>query len=265
VSNADPFRELVESYALGALDPDECAGFEAHLAGGCAECAKAVEEARSVVSQLAYLAPEAEPSGMLRGRLVETVRFEAARDRVRSPRPKAIPLWMWGAVAAAVLFALYNAWDASRLARVIDEKQEEIARKIGELRSVQQELALARQERILADPSSVRIAMPAGRKDLPALEARWHRSLGIVVTGHGLPAPPSRRTLQLWLIPKAAGAQPLPSLTLRPDAQGRFTLLVQNPPDSPGSTKALAITEEPEGGSPQPTSVPIWVGAVAGK
>jgi hypothetical protein len=54
-------------------------------------------------------------------------------------------------------------------------------------------------------------------------------------------------------------------LTVRPDADGKFELLVANPPDSSGGTRALAITEEPEGGSPQPTTTPIWVGAVAGK
>jgi hypothetical protein len=36
---------------------------------------------------------------------------------------------------------------------------------------------------------------------------------------------------------------------------------VAHPPD-PSSVKALAITEEPEGGSPQPTSPPRWVGAM---
>jgi anti-sigma-K factor RskA len=28
-------------------------------------------------------------------------------------------------------------------------------------------------------------------------------------------------------------------------------------------TKALAVTEEPMGGSPQPTSTPMWVGGVS--
>jgi len=53
VSKCDQFRELIEAYALGALDAEERAGFEAHLASGCQNCAKAVEEARWLVSQLA--------------------------------------------------------------------------------------------------------------------------------------------------------------------------------------------------------------------
>ena len=67
MSNCDQFREMYEAYALGALDPPEGAALEAHLATGCAECAKAVAEARWLVAQLAYLAPEASTSGHAEG------------------------------------------------------------------------------------------------------------------------------------------------------------------------------------------------------
>jgi len=49
---------------------------------------------------------------------------------------------------------------------------------------------------------------------------------------------------------------------LRPDADGKFVLLVANPPDAMEATKALAITEEPAGGSQAPTTKPIWLGAI---
>ena len=54
----------------------------------------------------------------------------------------------------------------------------------------------------------------------------------------------------------------MPSMTLWPDANGTFTAMVENPPDAMSDTQALAITEEPIGGSPQPTSAPMWVGGV---
>jgi anti-sigma factor RsiW len=57
VSNCDQFREMYEAYALGALDVPERDTFEAHLATGCAQCAKSVAEARWLVSQLAYTSP----------------------------------------------------------------------------------------------------------------------------------------------------------------------------------------------------------------
>jgi anti-sigma-K factor RskA len=270
VNSTDQFRELIEAYALGSLDPEERAAVEAHLASGCVECNQALWESRWLVSQLAYLAPEAAPSDMLRWRLMQTVRAEAAHKAQSSSSPAgrkpAIPLWIWGAVAAALLFAFYNAYEASSLQLRIHEIQDSLAAQIKLQQESAQQLALARRQAvILTDPASVKIAMPAGNKDLPVLQARWHSALGIVVSGQKLPVPSGNRTLQLWLIPKAAGGKPVPSLTLRPDADGKFDLLVANPPDSQSGTKALAITEEPDGGSPQPTTTPIWVGAVAGK
>ncbi len=263
--NQHPFRELIEAFALGSLDPEERAAVAAHLATGCAECAKALSEAQWLVSQLAYLAPEAAPSDILRGRLLKTVRAEAAASKAAEPQvlKSTIPFWMWGAVAAVTVFAFYNAYEVHREGPIVDDTARELARTTDELHKLEQQLALAHREAlILTDPRSRKIAMPSGKKDMPPLQATWHAALGIVVFGQSLPMPVGNRTLQLWLIPKAPGAQPMPSLTLRPDADGKFDLLVASPPDSQADTKALAITEEPEGGSPQPTTTPLWVGSV---
>ena len=261
----DPFRELIEAYALGALDPEDRAAVTAHLATGCTECSKALSESQWLVSQLAYLAPEATPSEMLRGRLLKTVREEAAAANT-STLKSAIPLWMWGAVAAALLFAFYNAYEARITTNKVREMRATLEQQIQLQQESSRQLAMAQREAlILTDPKSMWIKMPAGDKNLPVLQATWHQQLGIVVSGWNLPAPSRNRTLQLWLIPKAPGAMPVPSMTLRPDWSGKFDLLVASPPDSPGATKWLAITEEPEGGSPQPTTTPIWVGAVTGK
>jgi hypothetical protein len=262
-STRDLFRELIEAHALGALDPEERRALDAHLATGCAECATALEEARWLVSQLAYTAPEAEPSAMLRGRLLKTVRAKGAAASARAASKSSFPVWMWGAVAASLVFALYNAYEARSLHERVREMQAAIAAQTQSQLEVSRKLAAARREAlILSDPNSVKVLMAAGNKETPQLQAAWNPALGLVVTGQRLSLPPRNRTLQLWLIPKAVGAKPLPSLTLRPDAEGRFDLIVESPPDSAQATKALAITEEPEGGSLQPTTTPIWVGAV---
>ena len=267
----DDFREQIEAYALGALDSEERAAVAAHLATGCAECTAALREAQWLVSQLAYLAPEALPSDMLRGRLMQTARAEAATasspTRSGSTASKSmIPVWMWGAVAAALLFALYNAHETRVTKDAIERTRASLEEQIQLQKESARQLAVARREAlILTDPKSIRISMPAANKDLPVLQASWNRELGLVVTGQKVPEPSGNRTLQLWLIPKAPGAKPEPSLTVRPDADGKFELLVANPPVSSGGTKALAITEEPEGGSRQPTTTPLWVGAVGGK
>jgi len=263
MANGDQFRELIEAYALGALDPQERASLEAHLAAGCADCAKALDEARWLVSQLAFLAPDAKPSDMLRGRLLQTVRAEAHATK-SAKTAAAIPFWMWGAVAALLLFTVYTSWETIQVRKAIDATNEQAKQEIAKRHELGEELAIAQREAIiLTDPRSVKIAMPASSKDMPKLDAMWHAKMGIVVTGQKVPMPAGNRTLQLWLIPKTPGAKPMPSMMVRPDADGKFMLLVANPPDNMESTKALAITEEPAGGSQAPTTRPIWVGATS--
>jgi anti-sigma factor RsiW len=46
VNSHDQFREQIEAYAIGSLDDADRALLEAHLATGCADCVKALEEAR---------------------------------------------------------------------------------------------------------------------------------------------------------------------------------------------------------------------------
>ena len=261
----DPFRELVEAYALGSLDAEERVRLEAHLATGCVDCAKALGEALWLVSQLACLAPAAQPSAMLRGRLLKTVRGQAQQSDVQTSATT-IPSWMWGAVAAVMLLALYNFREARSLRVTIRQTQAALNEQVAFQKKSAQELALARREAlILTDPRSIKVVMPSTRTGLPDLHVSWHATLGILISGEKLPPPSGTRTLQLWLIPKVVGAKPVPSLTFRPDSDGKFQLLVENPPDAQLDTKALAITEEPEGGSPQPTTTPIWAGSVAGK
>ena len=262
MANADQFRELIEAYALGALDPEEHASLEAHLASGCGACGKALDEARWLVSQLAYLAPEAKPSDMLRGRLLDTVRAEARTSKSKKS-PSTIPSWMWGAVAALLLFTVYTAWETVQLTKQIAETKAQVQAEIVKREELQQQYEASWRHAILTDPHSVKIPLSTENKAMPKMEAVWHAKLGIVVSGLNIPAPSGTRTLQLWLIPKAKDGKPIPSLTLRPGADGKFVLLVANPPDGMDATKALAITEEPAGGSPQPTTKPIWVGAIS--
>jgi len=267
VKNCDQFRELLEAYALGALDPEERAALEAHLAAGCAECAKAVEEARWLVSHLAYAAPEASPSDILKGRLMRTVRAEAQSQadlKSDSLSTKGtIPFWLWAAVAALLIFSVYSTWNMRRLQIEIRESNDRAAALLAQRQKTELQLAAAKREAmIMMDPSSVKFVLAGQNAQGPQLEAICHPQLGLVVMGENIPMPSPHHVFQLWFIPKAKGAKPMPSMMVMPDANGKFVMLVSNPPESMGATKALAITEEPEGGSPWPTETPRWVGGV---
>ena len=273
MSEHDQFRELIEAYALGALDANEQAALEAHLASGCPECAKALEEARLVVTQLAYLAPPAEPSEMLRARVLRSVRADAASGgsgggslpmQAGGSQRTSVPMWLWAGVAALLLVSLYSTWDARKMQQDVAEMNQHAAAGLKERKQLEDELTMAKHEAmILTDPASHKIEIMPSDKDMPKVEAMWHSKLGIYLTAQKMPMPKNNKVLQLWLIPKTPGAKPMPSHVFWPDANGKIGEMVANPPDDMGDTKALAITEEPPGGSPQPTSTPLWVGGVS--
>jgi anti-sigma-K factor RskA len=264
VNDHDQFRELIEGYAIGSLDAQDRAAFEAHLTAGCGECAKALEEARWLVAQLAHLAPPAEPSDMLRARLLRTVRAEASTAQKTLSSRAAVPYWLWAGIAALLLLTAYSAWNARHTQRDIQALNERAALELKLRGQLQQELAMAKREaRILTDPQSKKIVMPPQSPEMPTLKALWHPELGLCVMGQKVPMPGKNRGLQLWLIPKAPGSKPMPSRMTWPDADGKLDLLVEAPPEHMWNTKALAITEEPAAGSAQPTSTPMWVGGLS--
>jgi hypothetical protein len=184
VSECAKFRELLEAYALGALDAPERAALEAHLATGCDDCAKALAEARWLVSQLAYLAPEAAPSDMLKGRLLQTVRSEAQAAKQSASPKSAIPFWMWAGVAALFVATIYSAWNAQKMQREIQRSDNIAAALLQRRNQLEAQLEDARREAtILVDPASVKIALSSSDPQTPPLEATWHSQLGIVLTG----------------------------------------------------------------------------------
>lgn len=266
MSNGDQFRELVEAYALGALDPSERTGVEEHLATGCVECAKAVEEARWLVSQLAYSAPEATPSDMLKGRLMQTVRAEADAKPRLAPSRHAVPVWMWAAVAALVLFSVYSAWNSRQLENQIRLANERAAALLAERQKAEEQLTAEKRNAmatmIMMDPASHKIDLWGKDAHPETLEAKWHSKLGLCVAGDKVPMPAKNQALQVWFIPKAPGAKPMPSMMVRPDADGKVILLISNPPVPMDDTYSIAITEEPTSGSAWPTSPIIWSGKV---
>jgi hypothetical protein len=179
-------------------------------------------------------------------------------------RGVAIPLWMWASVAALLALTAYSTWNSQPLEKKIKAAKERATALRQQHHDLEAELERTRRESvILSDPASVKIALAPQDPRAPPLEARWHATLGIVLTGQNVPAPSGNLVLQLWLIPKTPGGKPVPSLALRPDAGGKFDLLVANPPELMEQTKALAITEEPEGGSQAPTTPVRWVGAIS--
>lgn len=94
---------------------------------------------------------------------------------------------------------------------------------------------------------------------MPMVHAYLHPHMGVAITADQMPSIAPARTLQLWFMPKAG--KPMSVAIFRPDAAGQIALVA--PVHMPMNEIAtLEITEEPGGGSPQPTASPAWMAQV---
>lgn len=69
----DELREVASLYALGALNQEENAAYEAHLSAGCTLCLAEVTSFREVTGAIALSVEPVTPRGQLRDRLLNTV------------------------------------------------------------------------------------------------------------------------------------------------------------------------------------------------
>ena len=104
---------------------------------------------------------------------------------------------------------------------------------------------------VMAAPDMVRIEL-AGQPAAAAARARalWSRNRGMLFTATNLPQAPAGRVYQVWVV-TAGGPVSAGLLTL--DTDGRAEAFFNTPPDIAPPT-AVAVTLEPEGGVPAPTS-----------
>ncbi|HZM68764.1 MAG TPA: anti-sigma factor, partial [Candidatus Cryosericum sp.] len=246
----------------------------AHLASGCPRCAGGLAEAEAVLGHLPFvLAPERPPASVRE----ELLRRVAASPRRRqaaglepgasTERPLAAPwragLWRpaLAAIAAALLTALglSASFERSRQAlRVrLDAQDREIARLHETVQSAGETL------RVLRSPA-VRVVALSGTKEQPQAAGRifWDQSRR---TWHfyaaALRSPGAGRTYQLWFITPAQ--EKISAGTFDVDASGEGSLEVPLPPGLDVVALA-AVSDEPAGGSPQPTGSIHLAGAVPG-
>ena len=84
---SDEMRDHAAPYAMGALDGEELAAFEAHLATGCAACGDEVRLHRATAESLAQLATPVRPPKRLREQLLERIEDDDAIEAVLRSLP----------------------------------------------------------------------------------------------------------------------------------------------------------------------------------
>lgn len=273
-----PFDDALAAYALDALDRDEAAFIERHLAD-CTRCRAEVATLRETTAMLALAVPQVAPPPAMRSRVLQ--RALAAPDAPASPssrvptvaptspratppsvaaEPRAASRAPWFAAAACAVLAagLGAAWSAERAERA--SLAAALAR--GDSIMSTQALALDARDSLLArvlgpDVETVTLAATG---EAPSMRLFFDREGGVLVlSARRLPPATAGRTYQLWGIDPAGRAVGLGLFNTSEAGAAVVSLQVA----SDARFVVSAVTEEPEGGSPQPTSTPFLIGSWA--
>ena len=232
----EEMNELYELYVLGALEQEETAAIDEHVRTQCAHCLQQIQDATVVTAAMCGIAEPVEPPARLRKRVIAAVKPEPPQRN-----------WLFAltgfsaACAALLIFALWTGNSVrSYRAQVADLQAER-----SQLREAVQILSRSETKTV-----------QYGLADQPHGRVFVNRNRGIVFVGSQLPALASNRTFQLWLIP-AKGA-PESAGVFRPNATGDFVNVRREPVDT-SRIHAVAVSVEPPGGSPAPTTKPILI------
>ena len=219
-------HDQLAAYALDALDDDERAAFEQHLAE-CEQCAAEVHAFRGTTALLAYADEGPEPPAALRERLLEEARRERPTQSVVVLRPRRALRLTAIAAAAAVAAAIGLGLWATSLSSSLDAERSALTDS-------------ARAAEILADEESRRLSLGEFGQVVRAPDGE------AVMIVRNLDEAPSGKTYEAWVI--GAGGPVKAGLFEGGDQE--IVLL-----DEPVGTGAIvAVTLEPEGGSEQPTT-----------
>ncbi|MBV9279242.1 MAG: anti-sigma factor [Chloroflexi bacterium] len=249
--------DLAGPYVLDALEPEEREAFEGHLRG-CERCRAEVADLRRVTEALPLACDAVEPTRAVRDRVLEAVRSETpARPRLTAlpggtsrpglKRRLSLPGRAF-AVAAAVLVAALGLWDIQLQQRINDQQDK--------LRW-QQATAAYEQAVATALRTGATVSLVTGSGSARAASAAMvqppHGRAYLIV--QGLPATPSNKVYQLWLMrgktPRSAGVFRYSGIDPR---------TVPVPMPTSGYSLAAVTVEPRPRGSRGPTSQPILAG-----
>jgi len=214
------------AYALGILDDPERAEIAEHLARRCPNCGPGIASAMTTVAAMSGAVKATEPPRRLKRRILNSIEREPSRGRLAVFLP-------W-AITAMVSIALLSIGLKGR-------------RETGDTSKLQQALT------ILNDPSTRDVSF--GETEKPSRGRVFvSPAKGVVFIGASLPAITADKTFELWILP--AKGNPIPAGLFQSQSDSSAVFVHPGPVEG---VAGIAVTVEPAGGSPQPTTTPFIV------
>jgi anti-sigma-K factor RskA len=222
MNDHERWADTAGAYLLGAMVSAERDEFEAHLAT-CAVCREEVDELRPAAEALPMASPPMLPPPELKGRIMAEVEREAAllgaagagADRPERPRRERRGLgWLSGWRLAPVATALLIA-------------------------GVLAGSALDRDDGTRSYPFEGRATAQ--------LEVEGDKA---TLVASNLPAPPEGRVYEVWVMPKGSDTPEPTDVLFTPREDGSAVAAV---PGSVDDVQQVLVTDEPRGGSDEPT------------
>lgn len=220
----EELRPEYDAYALGIAEDPERSEIGEHLARSCESCTAGVTNAMGIVSAMSGAVITVDPPKRLRRRVVDMVAPE--------PRRSWTVFVPW-AVAGVLAIALASITLPERFHRPVAEQKLEEALSI------------------LNDPvaKDVVFGEPTARGRVFVSPQK-----GVVFMAAHLPALAPNKIFELWVIPTQGN--PIPAGTFHSNADSTAVYVRPGPVNN---AAAVAVTVEPDGGSPQPTTTPFIV------
>lgn len=255
--------ELIDLYALGALEPGEQVAVDEHL-DDCARCRAQLDEAKRLVLMLAWTPDQHDPPPGLQQKVMSRVqqlqRLEGSPPQrwwqnIDLRRWFAMPQPAFGLAAVALLVALGLGARTVQLQSQLAGAQQQASAQQQQLSQLQAQLDQQRPvAQLLSEPGTKLVTLTA--TDNPN-EVQGYLLLKpdartAFVSTAALAPLPADKTYQLWLIddqPESVGL-------FGTDQQGVGRVAVEAAKPL-SQYKLIGITIEPAGGSAQPTTQPI--------
>jgi anti-sigma-K factor RskA len=239
-------NDLYELYVMGLLEDPERSQVEEDLRRSDPAAQARLRKALETNAILGTLAPEVEPSKQLRRKVLA----------IAEPQSSRAPwYWAWAALSACLVAGLvYTSVERQGLRTELGAAQAQLdqARATLEIREATLDF--------LRRPDTRLLKVGGDEERQPVAKVFVNGSQGVLLVAANLKPLEAGRTYEMWVVPKVGGPRPMG--LFKPQADGS-AIHLQLGAVALAEAAAIALSVEPEGGSPAPTTTPFLITPVA--